>query len=1271
MTWFRRSAHIWISVLIISTSISVTSGYAQIDTLDDQWRWVRFTTESGLPTNDVKLVTQTRDGTIWAGTFYGLAWFDGYRWNRLGPESGVPEGRLLNMRVFSQDSLLVVADGRLYLGGKQGFEQIPLIVNGSEQNVYAVAEFENSKILILANKLLYLYHNGTISEYSPFPDIRAGQISITSLWRTRRGPWLSSLTGLYQRIGDKWVRRLDVPTGYVEFRPPRENVRGPTFIYGVYPSSLSGSWILDDDNPPLNLRFEEEWGAIIGEDVGPLGDILTLYNIGGAKALVDGEWIDVQLGRVNTNSVNGIKYDSLGNLWVGTSEGLYLHRRHSELWKRIRFPIGDPRNSISAILKRTDGTIWFGTSRGVVKYSTDGSPEYIEEINNITLGNVSGLVEDLDGNIWISSGVNYGGVFRWDGNRWEHFGPDDGLTAAKIHKIDIDRQGRLWFLGLGEKFPGPGAEDAPQPGAFVFSNGQFDNLNTEDGLLHGRVYSFAEDDTGALWFGTFGGLSRLDGEEWTHWTVDDDKYMEAVYSICIDNNNRVWFAHHGTGLGYLEDEKLHYMKMSEGLISTNVWDVKIDDQDRLWISTWSGIAFYEDESWISFSTLSGLSNSRVWPILPVDNQIYIGTVGTGVDILDLSVATAGNPIVDVSDAAFDGRDAILHWQAFSYNGELEPLQIDTRFKLNEEPWSEWSRLREIRIEDLTPGDYTFTVQARGMLGSYDKTGYTLAFTAATPFYFSPPFLLPIGLLLFVSIYLWTDMRKRRKEYIAELFESEERYRTLFDSSPFGIAIHDVDTLLFTNIAGAKLLGFRDPEEAHGRPLADHMSIDDWDMVQAYLSQGAGENDRIPLREISLFRKDRSEINTEWEVIPYMYMGLPAFLSVFIDVTDRKHLEAQLLQSQKMQAVGVLAGGIAHDFNNLLTAISGYSEVMLESMKKRDQNRVLIEEILMAADRATALTNQLLVFSRQEVIDTKILDLTSIIGDMAGMLKRLIGENVNLAIDFDPDLNNINADQGQIEQLIMNLVLNSRDAMPGGGNITIKACNIVLDEKENRKDYELNPGQYVMVSVSDTGSGIPEDIRNRIFEPFFTTKEPGRGTGLGLATVHGIVQRFGGDIRVEDTADGGTCFKVLFPDTGRDVTPSIREDAEIEIGEGSGTILLVEDEDIVRNYVERVLTDGGYRVMSAADGDEALRISSDFPEDIRLLVTDVMMPIMDGKELAGNLLKSRPDLRVLFLSGYTDEIIGRADLLNPGQDFLKKPVKPKQLLLKIQELLTDG
>ena len=1272
MTRFSRSAYIWIAVLIISTSIPVTSGHAQIDTLDDQWRWVRFTTESGLPTNDVKVVTQTPNGTIWAGTFYGLAWFDGFRWNRLGSESGVPEGRLLNMRAFSQDSLLVITDSRLYMGGKEGFEQIPVIVNGSEQNVYAAAEFENGKILILANNLLNLYQNGTISEYSPFPGVSADQIPISSLYTTRSGPWISNLTGLYQWIADKWVLRLgDVPTGYVEFHSPHQNVRGPTFIHCAHPPSLAGSWILDDDNPPLKLSYDEEWGAITGNDVGPLGDVLTVYNIAGAKALFDGDWIDVQLGRVNTNSVNNIKYDSRGNLWISTTEGLYLHRRQADLWKRIRFPIGDDRNSINAILKSTDGTIWLGTNRGVVRYSTDGSTEYTEKIDNTTLGVVTGLVEDTEGNIWVDSGVNYGGVFRWDGDRWEHFGPDDGLTAAKIHKIDIDRHGRLWFLGLGEEYPGPGAEDAPQPGVFVFSNGQFENWNTEDGLLHGRVYSFAENDEGSLWFGTFGGLSRWDGEEWTHWTADDNLLMQAVSAICIDKNDRVWFAHQGTGLGYLEYEQLHYMKMSEGLISLNIRDLKIDDRNRLWISTWSGIAFYDDESWISFSTLSGLSSSRVWPILPVDNQVYIGTLGTGLDILDLSVETAENPIVDLADAAFDGRDTILQWRAFSYLGALEPLQIDTRYKLNEELWSEWSRLREIRFEDLAPGNYTFTVQARGMLGSFDATGFTSAFTVAIPFYFSLPFVLPIGFLLFISIYLWIDKRKRREEYIAELYESEERYRTLFDSSPFGIAIHDEDTLLFTNTAGAALLGFSDPEEVSGMPLADHMSIKDWDMVQNYLSQGAGENARNPLREISLFRIDRSEINTEWEVIPYVYMGLPAFLSVFIDVTDRKHLEAQLLQSQKMQAVGVLAGGIAHDFNNLLTAISGYSEVMLENMKKKDKNRLLIEEIQMASDRATTLTNQLLVFSRQEVIESRTLDLTSIIGDMAEMLKRLIGENVNLAIDFDPVLDSINADQGQIEQLIMNLILNSRDAMPGGGNITIKARNIVFEEKDDRKDYELGPGQYVMVSVSDTGTGIHEDIRDRIFEPFFTTKEPGRGTGLGLATVHGIVQRFGGDIQVEDVADGGTCFEVLFPVSDGDITPSTMEDFEEDIDEGSGNILLVEDENVVRNYVERVLTDGGYRVMSAADGAEALRISSEFPEDIRILVTDVMMPGMDGKELAGNLLKSRPDLKVLFLSGYADDVIGRTDKLKSGQGFLKKPVKPKQLLLRIQELLTDG
>jgi PAS domain S-box-containing protein len=1258
----------WITFLISSISVSLPSVLAQVDTFNEQWRWVRFTTESGLPTNDAKYLHQTPSGTIWTGTYHGLAWFDGYQWNEIGPEEGLPEGNLQDMRMFSNDSVLVVIDGRVYLGGKEGFEHVSMIVNGAELNVRSAIDFNNDTILILADGKLYQYKNGAVSRYPLLLEDTADPQGIACLWRTRRGPWLATWTGLYQWTGSDWICRLSTPEGYLEFRQPKENSRGVTFVYATPPSPISGPWVLQNDITPLRLDYEEEWGAVISEDVGPSGDVLTVYAIAGTKAYVDGNWIDVQLGRVKTNSISYIKYDFDGNLWVMTREGIYLHRHSSSRWDRIRFPDGDPRNSVNEIINAADNTIWIGSSQGVVVRSPDGSTDWIQMINGIKLGVVTALAEDREGNIWVDSGVINGGVFRWNGSIWEHFGRREGLTAAGIHRIASDGQGRLWFLGLGETYPGPGIEDSPQPGAFVFSENQFECWDTGTGLLNGRVYSFAEDESGRLWFGTFGGLSRWDGEGWTHWSTEDGTIRDSVYSLCIDGSNRIWFAHHGSGLGYVEADTLTYVKMSDGLISSNVWEVENDDSGRLWISTWAGLSFFDGESWISFSPISGLSSARIWPILPVGDRVYVGTVESGVDILNLSDVTANNPRVEISDVAFDGGDVFLHWQAFSYYGELEPLQIDTRYRLNEDSWSEWSRLREIKFESLSPGDYSFTVQARNTLGTYDESGFTTLFSVAIPFYFSPPFLLPIGLLLFISIYLWADLRKRRKAYIADLYESEERYRTLFDRAPFGIVIHDNESILFTNPAGAKLLGFREPAEASNRPLLEHIPIDEWDMVRNYLSRGTGENDKIPLREISLFRTDRSEIEIEWEVTPYVYVGFPAYLSVFIDVTDRKHLEAQLLQAQKMQAVGALAGGIAHDFNNLLTAISGYSEVMLENMKKRDKSRPLVEEVRLAADRAIHLTNQLLVFSRQEVIETRILDLSAVIEGMVEMLKYLIGENIDLVIECDPYLDCINADQGQLEQLIMNLVLNSRDAMPGGGRIAINARNMVLEDGDGGMEFKLDPGPYVMVSVSDNGSGIPEEISDRIFEPFFTTKEPGHGTGLGLATVHGIVQRFGGDIRVGDNTDGGTYFRVLFPRTDGDDTVSFSEEVEIAVGEGSGTVLVVEDEYVVRNYVERVLDDSGYRVITASDGAEAIQISSGFPDKIDILVTDVMMPVMDGKELADNLLRSRPNLKVLFLSGYADEVIGRADLLKSGQDFQKKPVKPKQLVLKIQELL---
>jgi signal transduction histidine kinase len=382
----------------------------------------------------------------------------------------------------------------------------------------------------------------------------------------------------------------------------------------------------------------------------------------------------------------------------------------------------------------------------------------------------------------------------------------------------------------------------------------------------------------------------------------------------------------------------------------------------------------------------------------------------------------------------------------------------------------------------------------------------------------------------------------------------------------------------------------------------------------------------------------------------------------------RQTEEQFRQVQKMEAIGRLAGGVAHDFNNLLTIILGYSDLMLGKLDPGDSMRELIVQIKSAGDRAASLTRQLLAFSRQQVLAPKILDLNVIVTDTEKMLRRLIGEDITLATALDPRLGLVKADPGQIEQVIMNLVVNARDAMPEGGKLTIETRNVELDEIYAQGHPEVRRGDYAMLGVSDTGCGMDETIKARIFEPFFTTKGAGKGTGLGLATVYGIVKQSGGSIYVYSEVGRGTSFKIYLPLVEEKI-PSAKCQTDLrKVPPGKETLLLVEDEEAVRAITRHVLQLCGYTILEASHGAEAIKICENNPGPIHLLMTDVVMPGMGGRQLAETLLSRQPDMKVLYLSGYTDDAVVRHGVLEAGANFLQKPFTPGSLAQKVREIL---
>ncbi len=516
-----------------------------------------------------------------------------------------------------------------------------------------------------------------------------------------------------------------------------------------------------------------------------------------------------------------------------------------------------------------------------------------------------------------------------------------------------------------------------------------------------------------------------------------------------------------------------------------------------------------------------------------------------------------------------------------------------------------------------------------------------------------------------------------REFTEEaLRESEERYRILFDNNPLPMWVIDIETLEFlaVNDAAINHYGYS-YEEFLAMTIADIRPPEDAPDLIKNLSDSTGKIYGANLWKH--LKKDGTVIDVEITSHDLMFGGKRSRLFLINDVSEQKwaqealrQSEEQLRQSQKLESVGRLAGGIAHDFNNMLTAINGYSDLILRRLPADDPLRRNVEEIKKAGVRSAELTHQLLAFSRRQIMQPKVLDLNKVISETIIMLRRLIGEDIQLIASLSPDIGLIEADPGQLSQVILNLVVNSRDAMPRGGSIVIETESVCIDEHYANHHISVKPGDYVMLAVSDTGIGMDEETKQQIFEPFFTTKEIGKGTGLGLSTVYGIIKQSGGNIWVYSEAGKGTTFKIYLP--GITETKKIPEKVpgKTSFQKGSETILLVEDEEIVRKLSREVLELCGYKVIEAENGVAALELCENYEGRIDLLMTDVVMPQMGGRELAETLSQIYPQMHVLFTSGYTDDAVVRHGIIDIGTNFIQKPFTFDSLAKKVRELI-DG
>jgi len=510
------------------------------------------------------------------------------------------------------------------------------------------------------------------------------------------------------------------------------------------------------------------------------------------------------------------------------------------------------------------------------------------------------------------------------------------------------------------------------------------------------------------------------------------------------------------------------------------------------------------------------------------------------------------------------------------------------------------------------------------------------------------------------------LREERELAVAALRASEEQYRALFENTPYPMWVFDLEThrLLAVNSAAIAHYGYR-REEFLALKIEDLRAPEDIPALEQHLAtKEAGYHTTGPWRHR---KKDGTLIEVQTSGHEITFAGRRAELVVIDDVTERKRLEEQFRQAQKMEAVGRLAAGVAHDFNNLLTAILGTTDLMIEDLPADDPDREGLLDIRGAAERAAVLTRQLLTFSRQQVVSPRMLRLNELITDLVKLLRRLLGEDVTIASALAPDCGAVKADPGQLEQVLVNLAVNARDAMPNGGRLTIETRNVDLDADYPTERVMIPAGRYVMLAVTDNGTGMDAQTNARIFEPFFTTKPVGKGTGLGLATVYGVVQQTGGYIWLYSELGHGTSFKIYLPRVDADGPQPAEEEQRASALDGSETVLVAEDEEAVRLIIAKALEARGYRVLSARDGSEALELAAGHG-GIDLLVTDVVMPDMNGRELSRCLTEARPNLRTLYLSGYTDDAMLHRGVLQEGVAFLQKPFSLGALARKVRDVI---
>ncbi len=1093
-----------------------TTAYSNDVAYLEPWRWTQYGLESGLPGTRVFQLFEAVDGVVWVKCDHGIAWYDGFTWHALPSPPHVNLSQQTCITRHPDGGLLLTNEGRVFVVQRSGFARVDI---RSERTLWissAVVGRDGAILLSDEEGRLYRYDgHATVALASPDGVEGPATWNARPLRSTRAGDvLLQTHRGLYERVDHDWAKLVPLQVATIE------RSSSGVWLARVADQELRTLWMWDADSAPGPVP--DEPGDLRAADMAPNGDAVAIYQSGVVRVRQDGQWrwldeVPSALGTART-----VRFQSNGDLWSSSDGGLHLCVRSTRRWDHW----DDVGLKVNAIMNSREGDIWIGNSDGLVIRRADGTVDQIHAIGDTALGIITGIAQDATGAVWISSGATFTGVFRFENGAWRRFGAADGLPSARFHRVSLDRRGRPWFLG--HPAVTPPTPEYPDPGAFVFTGDQFEPWGPAQGLVHGRVYAFAESSTGARWFATHLGISRWAEGTWTHWTIQQGLRCPRVFTLAVAPDGRLWFGHYanGGGLGRIDvDGSVSYLTSSDGLIDDRVWEVQFGPRGRLWIATTGGLASYQDGAFSSFGQNSGLPDAYLWPVLPESDRVLVGTLAQGVFVLHRDEEDHPAAVVRIKPATTQEDNAVVGWETFPYRGEQRAAEVDTRYRFDDGKWSAWSTTHEATAFSIAVGAHRIEVQSKSLFGHIGPVT-AARFRMPVPWYLHPLFMATVAAWFLALVGMVAHHSRRRRQQMELLRASEERYRNVVeDQTEFIVRWRPGGECTFANAAYCNYFGLSD---ATGTSILDSIVESDRDALHAKIAGLSSDHPAVTgERRVYAFDgsigyqqwTDRAIWNARGEVIEYQSVGRD-ITHLKLEAERRQSLEAQLRESQKMEAVGQLAAGMSHEFNNFLTALMGYTDMAADRAASGETVIQELEGIRTTTEQALGVTRSLLTFCRKSALVTEPVRVVDVIRSAMQFLDSFLPNHIHLVLDaHDVDEAFVAADATLLRQVMVNLALNARDAMPVDGTL-----RIVLE----RVPEPAGGHGSILVHVADQGVGIPEDIRDRIFEPFFTTKTRERGTGLGLAIVHGIVSEHGGSIAVESKEGQGTTVTVTLP-----------------------------------------------------------------------------------------------------------------------------------------------